>query len=55
MFLHKTSTAHYFQSYMFLYIFTVLFFTIFQVFDEAVRAVLRPQPVRRRQRKCAIL
>jgi Ras-related C3 botulinum toxin substrate 1 len=26
-----------------------------QVFDEAVRAVLRPQPVRRRQRKCAIL
>merc|ERR1711887_469843 len=25
-----------------------------QVFDEAVRAVLRPQPVRRRQRKCAI-
>lgn len=26
-----------------------------QVFDEAVRAVLRPQPVRRRQRKCALL
>jgi len=26
-----------------------------QVFDEAVRAVLRPQPVRRRQRKCVIL
>merc|ERR1712136_355925 len=26
-----------------------------QVFDEAVRAVLRPQPVRRRQRKCEIL
>jgi len=25
-----------------------------QVFDEAVRAVLRPQPVRRRQQKCAI-
>lgn len=25
-----------------------------QVFDEAVRAVLRPQPVRRRQRKCVI-
>ena len=28
---------------------------ILQVFDEAVRAVLRPQPVRRRQRKCEIL
>jgi len=26
-----------------------------QVFDEAVRAVLRPQPVRRRQRKCNLL
>ena len=26
-----------------------------QVFDEAVRAVLRPQPVRRRQRKCHLL
>ena len=26
-----------------------------QVFDEAVRAVLRPQPVRRRQRKCVLL
>lgn len=26
-----------------------------QVFDEAVRAVLRPQPVRRRQRKCLLL
>jgi Ras-related C3 botulinum toxin substrate 1 len=26
-----------------------------QVFDEATRAVLRPQPVRRRQRKCEIL
>lgn len=26
-----------------------------QVFDEAVRAVLRPQPVRRRQRKCSLL
>ncbi len=26
-----------------------------QVFDEAVRAVLRPQPIRRRQRKCVIL
>jgi Ras-related C3 botulinum toxin substrate 1 len=26
-----------------------------QVFDEAVRAVLRPQPVRRRQRKCTLL
>jgi Ras-related C3 botulinum toxin substrate 1 len=26
-----------------------------QVFDEAVRSVLRPQPVRRRQRKCLIL
>jgi len=26
-----------------------------QVFDEAVRSVLRPQPVRRRQRKCTLL
>jgi len=26
-----------------------------QVFDEAVRAVLRPQPIRKRQRKCSIL
>ncbi len=26
-----------------------------QVFDEAVRAVLRPQPVRRRQRKCTLM
>ena len=26
-----------------------------QVFDEAVRAVLRPQPVRRRQRKCNLI
>jgi Ras-related C3 botulinum toxin substrate 1 len=26
-----------------------------QVFDESVRAVLRPQPVRRRQRKCTLL
>nr|ACO15078.1 Ras-related C3 botulinum toxin substrate 1 precursor [Caligus clemensi] len=26
-----------------------------QVFDEAVRSVLRPQPVRRRQKKCQIL
>jgi Ras-related C3 botulinum toxin substrate 1 len=26
-----------------------------QVFDEAVRSVLRPQPVRRRQRKCNLL
>jgi len=26
-----------------------------QVFDESVRAVLRPQPVRRRQRKCSLL
>jgi Ras-related C3 botulinum toxin substrate 1 len=26
-----------------------------QVFDESVRSVLRPQPVRRRQRKCEIL
>jgi len=26
-----------------------------QVFDEAVRAVLRPQPIRKRQRKCALL
>jgi len=26
-----------------------------QVFDEAVRAVLRPQPVRKRQRKCELL
>lgn len=26
-----------------------------QVFDEAVRSVLRPQPVRKRQRKCTLL
>jgi len=26
-----------------------------QVFDEAVRAVLRPQPIRKRQRKCNLL
>ena len=26
-----------------------------QVFDEAVRAVLRPQPIRKRQRKCLLL
>lgn len=26
-----------------------------QVFDEAVRAVLRPEPVKRRQRKCSVL
>jgi len=26
-----------------------------QVFDEAVRAVLRPQPIRKRQRKCVLL
>jgi len=26
-----------------------------QVFDEAVRAVLRPQPIRKRQRKCSLL
>lgn len=26
-----------------------------QVFDEAVRAVLRPQPVRRREKKCSLL
>jgi len=26
-----------------------------QVFDEAVRAVLRPQPIRKRQRKCTVL
>jgi len=26
-----------------------------QVFDEAVRAVLRPQPIRKRQRKCTLL
>jgi len=26
-----------------------------QVFDEAVRAVLRPQPIRKRQRKCVML
>lgn len=26
-----------------------------QVFDEAVRAVLRPQPIRKRQRKCSVL
>ena len=27
----------------------------FQVFDEAVRAVLRPQPIRRKTRKCSLL
>ncbi|CAL4061100.1 unnamed protein product, partial [Meganyctiphanes norvegica] len=26
-----------------------------QVFDEAVRAVLRPEPMKRRQRKCSLL
>ncbi|RXG55438.1 Ras-related C3 botulinum toxin substrate 1 [Armadillidium vulgare] len=26
-----------------------------QVFDEAVRAVLRPEPIKRRQRKCSLL
>lgn len=26
-----------------------------QVFDEAVRAVLRPEPQKRRQRKCSIM
>ncbi|KAK7090176.1 ras-related C3 botulinum toxin substrate 1-like [Littorina saxatilis] len=26
-----------------------------QVFDEAVRAVLQPQPIRRKQHKCAVL
>ena len=26
-----------------------------QVFEEAVRAVLRPEPVRRRQKKCSIM
>lgn len=26
-----------------------------QVFDEAVRAVLRPQPIRKRQRKCVLI
>ncbi|CAG0878884.1 unnamed protein product [Darwinula stevensoni] len=26
-----------------------------QVFDEAVRAVLRPEPARRRERKCSLL
>jgi len=26
-----------------------------QVFDESVRAVLRPQPIRKRQRKCSLL
>lgn len=26
-----------------------------QVFDEAVRAVLRPQPIRKRQRKCMLI
>lgn len=27
----------------------------FQVFDEAVRAVLRPEPLKRRQRKCVVM
>lgn len=26
-----------------------------QVFDEAVRAVLRPEPLKRRQRKCVVM
>jgi Ras-related C3 botulinum toxin substrate 1 len=26
-----------------------------QVFEEAVRAVLRPEPIRRRQKKCSIM
>lgn len=26
-----------------------------QVFDESVRAVLRPEPQKRRQRKCTLL
>lgn len=26
-----------------------------QVFDEAVRAVLRPEPLKRRQRKCIVM
>lgn len=26
-----------------------------KVFDEAVRAVLRPEPQRRRQRKCVVM
>lgn len=28
---------------------------IFQVFDEAVRAVLKPEPMKRRQRKCIVM
>lgn len=32
-----------------------LLFYSFQVFDEAVRAVLRPIPVKKNQRKCRIL
>ena len=34
---------------------TSLRIAILQVFDEAVRAVLRPQPIRKRQRKCSVL
>ena len=33
----------------------IILITFFQVFDEAVRAVLRPQPIRKRQRKCVLL
>lgn len=33
----------------------VLHIYYFQVFDEAVRAVLRPEPQKRRQRKCLIM
>ncbi|KAH8268661.1 hypothetical protein KR026_011436 [Drosophila bipectinata] len=28
---------------------------VFQVFEEAVRAVLRPEPLKRRQRKCLVM
>ena len=34
---------------------TLLWNAFVQVFDEAVRAVLRPEPVKRRHRKCSLL
>lgn len=32
-----------------------LYFSTIQVFDEAVRSVIRPEPQKRRQRKCTVL
>lgn len=33
----------------------LLYIKRFQVFEEAVRAVLRPEPQKRRQRKCIVM